>query len=1122
MVDKITLPDVVVTPDEKPPEAQTTRVLSPGGALVAPPSVPAHDVQGAARLFGYSWDDIHDNAREFNAAASNVGYTQREIDDYRGWPDPSPFHAEQDALWQGRLADDPKLADVFKPDAPTAALVTPDLKYDYAQALIDGHVKSATDFAQGAVNGLAGRVAAEGQAPPDKARVQQVASEVAKELPSHDQALDFAIGLTHAAGVPLTPVAVANTRANLLEAWIEPPGNTTPLPEVHAIAAADPLVREALTSPAVAERLSPLEQRAIMGDPEAFLAAQQSTAMEPFTTGLAEALGTTAAQIVGGIANALNPDEYMKSEARFLRGDMTRSEAAGFITLHLAGGIAPEGSLAAGIGRGPGRRKGEIKIPTYDETAATEGKAATEPLPPATAEGNAAETPASPAGGNSGATPAELAELSKGIATTVGGLGGKRLKREPTLPPPPDMEPVTPTRVEDDLNRLRTNATADKVELMQMAQKLPKEWRDTKFQEGVSGEIEQRMLPNSEPTTPETAAFLKAIKPLTDKQLALAQSIRAKLGDVAVDDPSIKATSVDEGYMHRVLADKPMPEGKLDPNVENGNVIAGTPRTLSKFASSLQPRSMYVWETADGERIFGQQPLDKMGKTFGDKDPVTGWTVKPATMAEVEANTDVRYQKNFLANTIEDVARLGRVDRNLDFLKTTAKEMADQGLFVARKPGESALMPPPSMARVELPQMDGWAEPKMANILNDFFNQSKGDLDGFLTRANRFLMSSLFISPVTHAGNVGAHWAVGRGWDWIKPSGYGSLMRDGARAVQEVWNLGPRYINNLREGSGLMYAGTATNDFYRVVMHKIFNEQLGDEATWGTYAKTLGLAGVRDLVKAEYKWSQRALWAVNDMFMLQRQFELERKGLATRDAIFQAEKDIPNYRVPSEVMGSHVLSEILRSPNWINFGRYKYGQVKAIGSMVKDMVGPNVTGQARIDAIGKATVMAAMATVAYPLINNGIQQLTGNPDASLRAFGPFALSNAIQGFYEGQKNWVSAVSSFMSLAPVIDLATKIKTNQDVFGRKIINPAHTGPEQVGDAMRAAIGQFYPGQLLLQTLKPGGTEASIGSLLGLSLPPVPQQRPAYERREENIYRRQMRKEWLDKLKTRKAAQ
>jgi hypothetical protein len=394
----------------------------------------------------------------------------------------------------------------------------------------------------------------------------------------------------------------------------------------------------------------------------------------------------------------------------------------------------------------------------------------------------------------------------------------------------------------------------------------------------------------------------------------------------------------------------------------------------------------------------------------------------------------------------------------------------------------------------------------MANILNDFFNASKGDLDGFLTRANRFLMSSLFISPVTHAGNVGAHWAIGRGWDWIKPSGYGSLMRDGARAVQEVWTLGPKYINNLREGSGLMYASTTTDNFYRTLMHKVFNEQLGDEATWGTYAKTLGLAGVRDLVKAEYKWSQRALWAVNDMFLLQRQFELERKGLATRDAIFQAEKDIPNYRVPSEVMGSHALSEILRSPNWINFGRYKYGQIRAIASMVKDMVGPGVSGADRIDAIGKATVMAALAVGVYPLINKGIQQLTGNPDASLRAFGPLSLSDAITGFATGQKNWVSALSSFASLAPVLDLADKVRTNRDVFGKSIINPAHTAPGQGGDALRAAIGQFYPGQLLLQTLRPGGTAASLGALVGLKLPPAPQRRSSEERRENKAYGRE----------------
>ena len=52
---------------------------------------------------------------------------------------------------------------------------------------------------------------------------------------------------------------------------------------------------------------------------------------------------------------------------------------------------------------------------------------------------------------------------------------------------------------------------------------------------------------------------------------------------------------------------------------------------------------------------------------------------------------------------------------------------------------------------------------------------------------------------------------------------------------------------------------------------------------------------------------------------------------------------------------------------------------------------------AELSAAGKATLMAALAMASIPAVNAGLQYVTGNPNASLRAFGPFSLIDAVHG-----------------------------------------------------------------------------------------------------------------------------
>jgi hypothetical protein len=1002
-IPQITLPDVNVTPDNPPPQYDLAEQvgLVTGGALdlksMADQVAPLDQIS-AGRI-----------AQHANADSSVV----------------------------------PPLAPLDQPMPGVPATNLPQQQREqYADDLMGGQTDGSQDWAER----LLGRAAMPATDTEENlAQLTNGARSVAAGLPDHDE-LDAYSGY-----LATNPMDAPVVKQNLLDAWSY---TGRPIDEIVKETQGDPMLQDAIRTP------DPIGHALSIPWPlMPMYAAEAGAGVNGFAHRVAKGLGAAESDMMDMIVGSLQqmqPKEYLKSEDRFLNGEMSAPEAAGFITMHMLPGAAGGPRVPGGVEE-PGRA-------------------------------------------------GLLAQAKAAMADTAGSLGRARSNPGIPLPAPAGMAPSEVAHgIWDDLNRLRTRATADKVTLLQDARALPPEWLNKAFQEKVSGEVETRMTGTPE-VSPETQEFLDAVKPLTDKQMALASSIRERLNGGDAGDPSLGIKSVDEGYVHRVVD----PEGSslLDPATQRDVITGGTPRTLSTFAAGLQARSkdMYVLENkATGERSWGQVPLSRAGYEMGDtvKSGITDdeWTVKPPTMAEAELNAGIKYQKNFLANMIENVARLGRVDRNLDFLQNQAKELKAQGLFEPLSKDNSFAPPVPGMLRVELPQMQGWANPKIANVLNDFFNQSKGDLDGFLTRANRFLMSSLFVSPVVHAGNVGAHWAVGRGWDWIKPAGYGSLARDGVAAVREVWNQGPRYIEHLNEGSGLMYANTQTENFYNLVQHKLFNEQMGDPA-WTRFAKTLGFGTVKDLVQAEYKASRSMLWMMNDVFLLQRQFELERKGLPVREAIAQSERDIPNYRVPPEVLGMRKISELLQSPNWVNFGRYKYGQISAIGNMVHDMVGPGVTGAQRFDALGKATVMAAIGLGVYPLLNTALRRVSGNPDAEVRPFGPFALTDAAWKFASGQKDWAAAISSFASLAPMLDLAGKIRSNRDTFGRPIINDKSTAANQVASLTEAGINEFYPGQLLLQALKPGGVEKALGSLIGMNLGKKYVESEAQQKREQGI--------------------
>lgn len=1093
---EITLPEVVVTPENKPPP------LSQGLEGGAEPGielsrVPAHDAMATARIMGHSWADISDFHRNFSAMANDNGYTPEQSRQYLGWPDQAPFLARSTDQWRNRLETDPKLGDALKLPDPEADLgdaarnrLSGDwLRGDYARAMQDGHADSPEDFARNYLSTLAGQM---GDDAPPQEQINRAAAGLAKDLPSLHDMTDAALIVTQQHGGAFDPKAIATTRNNLFDLWAQTGIKPAQISD-------DPLMGAAVSAP-----VNPHEPT--MAEYQEALKNARPDLYDPNKDAVYDPIGNMKTDPTGLVGQAqglidLVPAsiEHMKKVRQMELDGRPESEILTAMMDSPAIKFLAQGLIFGALGKAAGAVKRSVAEGPLGELWRDE--AGTVPVGPPQPEHI-------PEGAEP--KPETTPEQYRAAATAaIDKLGKKRALKTPELPPPPGMGDIKPivTGIEDDLNRLRTNAVADKIELTKLVAGLPKQWRTGEFQEHVANEVEQRLVKADVKLSPEATEFLAVVKPLTDRQTELGRMIRDKLDRdmIEITDPMIdNIRSVDEGYMHRIVkAEGAGAEGSaLDPNLQQEVITGARPRTLSTFASGMQHRQFYVLDDGHGNRVWGHKSLDEIGEQMGNTvTDVEGteWRIKQATMAEVEANTKVQYHKNFMTNTVENVARLERVNRNLDFLHNQADELAKQGLFVHKNAQQR--IAPEGMIEVHVPQMQGWAVPKIANIINDFFDQDKSDFNATVAKINRFLIGSLFVTPIPHAMNVGTMATIARGWSWVTPRGWGSLMLDGAKAVHEVYTLGPRYVEHLREGSGLQYGSVETENFYNTIMHKMFNEQMADEKTWGAYARSFGFEGVKDLVQAEYRWSRKELWRMNDIFMLQRQFELERRGLPVREAIRQAERDIANYRVPTEVMGSHAMSQFLQDPTFMAFGRYRYGQIGQIARIVHDIVGPGVKGSARFEAIGKATVGVAVAMGAFALLNAGLQSMLG-PNARFLPSGPFSLVSAVYGWTTGQKDWVSMIGSLLTLAPAIDILGYIKTGKDIFGRDVIGKGSSTAGKVAESLEAIANSYYPAKLLVTLAKNGPEEVLLNLLHATNKPPYKPTAKSvqYQRREQ----------------------
>ena len=488
---------------------------------------------------------------------------------------------------------------------------------------------------------------------------------------------------------------------------------------------------------------------------------------------------------------------------------------------------------------------------------------------------------------------------------------------------------------------------------------------------------------------------------------------------------------------------------------------------MSVNAAAAKTRKFYALErVSDGKRMV-ISPEDGGGKfslwnkykksvvndpdfAFEDgkayKAGANDYIMRQATTKEIEANArgsddmPMKYYDNAGWSAAVANTQLTSMARHLQELHRIS-ETKEFGQFSTRNRAKA--------------EERGWAESTLPNFkgtymhpdLKAVFDDYAGHPQTGYRRFNSAITKLLFWLPTAHINNVGAHWFVGRGWDNITPKGVVELVKTFPKAAMSVINQDAYQMKMRNEGAGLIYGGVLTREPVKKLAKAFQMDIERNPSEWGPIADKLGVPA-KELGKEVYDVSSKVMWSVNDMFLTQRVMELERKGMSMKQAIIEAERDIPNYRLPIKIMGSRFIAETVGDPAKLAFGRYHYGMWNSYANIVKDAVGPDKTAGDRLEAVGKMMAFGMLTFAIYPILDKAASLVTGNPEAKAQRRGPTSVPHHVMSALEGKTDIMQAARGTFTIPPLISTALETLQNKDFRGKQIVEP--------GDLRAAARG------------------------------------------------------------------
>jgi hypothetical protein len=411
-----------------------------------------------------------------------------------------------------------------------------------------------------------------------------------------------------------------------------------------------------------------------------------------------------------------------------------------------------------------------------------------------------------------------------------------------------------------------------------------------------------------------------------------------------------------------------------------------------------------------------------------------------------------KYHQNAALSIALSHAKLGAMTRNIVELARISSTPEFRALTTTRPTKEQIAA---GWKEGTMPNFKGTSmAPELREVFDDFAGPAGDGWDG-LRNLNSAVTKLLFWTPTAHIMNVGAHWFVGRGWDNLNlKRGFDTSMR----AAQSVWKQDHIQKEMMENGASLIYPSVQTRDMIGQIA-KMVGEKM-DDGPKSPIRAAAEAAGVP--VKAVHDWiynnSSKVMWAANDMFLTQRYLELKQKGYSPKEAIARAERDIPNYRIPTRIGTGggfgRTLSLAMQDNRLLAFSRYHVGMLNAYRDILRNGNPFNdATVADRVEALGKVFSLGLLAA-AYPLADKAAQLITGNDEATQNRRGPLAIPSHLYAASQGKEDMMSAARTTMVLQPLVSTFWETVNNKDFRGKNIVEPDDLAAGAHGDVKRAA--------------------------------------------------------------------
>jgi hypothetical protein len=668
-----------------------------------------------------------------------------------------------------------------------------------------------------------------------------------------------------------------------------------------------------------------------------------------------------------------------------------------------------------------------------------------------------------------------------------------------------------PRSFEDQLFQLEGNKVADRIDTLKALKEVP---------EGVASDTWEKLYhfeedPKGVTLTPEERdLYDKHVAPLKAEADNLASKLET-FGYPVEEREHLTAQPDSEGYTPRYVAGRTRSFGEVldqwkqgveakfggaagrsmrktvdaqksrrfwnavNPSTGERTVVhVGTDGTVLGFDGTTEPREVGTF--GKGQKIEAGSKVRVGGET---------WKLEPATTKEIEAVAQTRYQKNVLANRLDNVAKLRSAVRNAQFIEDM--KASPDWEKVAVKVSDHASAPVTNGREWRIPKMPQfrqyYMEAPLADALDDALGRQREieGLESALDKAGSFIKGSIFWNPIPHMRNVANHYFVEKGLVGTAtsiPSTFKSLLN----AARSVATQDADYMRILRSGASLPYARNITRDVHNTLIAKLGEDVAANPGAWKHIATLAGKANPVELIRSLYSVSNTALWSFGDALSVARIKELEGKGMSLEKAIRETEAHMPNYRVPGQVLGQRMLSEILTHPLATMFGRYQYNRLASYMTMARDLVARDVPLKQRAETLDKLAMLGVLLTVYYPMLDKAWQAITSNPNAKVSRPGAMSVPQAAIDVATGEKGPAQGAQSVFSIGTIEAPIELIRGKYSWSGLPIAYPenltdGHPGQfirdllawvgsklQPIGQAQRIIGGTTTPSQFLLQQI------------------------------------------------------